>query len=79
MVSSGWSSFSSPGYPDEEFEPGQKCSWLIEAPAGERIELQFVGDFEFLCTSTCVDYVEVKLSKDIRNTGFRLGPFPVLY
>uniref|UniRef100_A0A1I7XEB9 Zinc metalloproteinase n=1 Tax=Heterorhabditis bacteriophora TaxID=37862 RepID=A0A1I7XEB9_HETBA len=70
-VSSEWQIISSPGFPDPGYEPDQKCSWLIKASEGKRIEIRFVEDFSFLCTSTCVDYVEVKLSPDLKNTGFR--------
>ncbi|VDM66790.1 unnamed protein product, partial [Strongylus vulgaris] len=43
----------------------------VEAPEGKRIEFEFIEDFSFLCTSTCVDYVEMKIQADLRNTGFR--------
>ncbi|WKX89427.1 hypothetical protein Q1695_008802 [Nippostrongylus brasiliensis] len=66
-----WSSIESPGFPDPGYEPDQKCNWYFEAPEGKRVEFEFIEDFSFLCTSTCVDYVEMKLSADLRNTGYR--------
>ncbi|KJH49932.1 CUB domain protein [Dictyocaulus viviparus] len=70
-VSNEWISIESPGFTDAGYEPDQKCSWLFLAPEGKRIEFKFVDDFSFLCTSTCVDYVEMKISADLRTTGFR--------
>ncbi|CAI4222222.1 unnamed protein product [Auanema sp. JU1783] len=70
-LSDEWQEFNSPDFPDPGYEPNQKCSWLLSAGNGKRIELEFIEDFSFLCTTTCVDYVELKISKDLRNTGFR--------
>lgn len=59
----------------EEFSrAGIKTGWIcmLQAPTGGRIEFEFVEEFSFLCTSTCVDYVEMKISADLRSTGFRL-------
>ncbi|CAJ0596179.1 unnamed protein product [Cylicocyclus nassatus] len=70
-VKDDWQSIESPGFPDPGYNPDQKCSWFFEAPKGKRIEFEFIEDFSFLCTSTCVDYVEMKIQADLRNTGFR--------
>ncbi|RCN35797.1 CUB domain protein [Ancylostoma caninum] len=70
-VTDEWQSIESPGFPDPGYDPDQKCSWFFEAEEGKRIEFEFIEDFSFLCTSTCVDYVEMKIQADLRNTGFR--------
>ncbi|KIH53723.1 CUB domain protein [Ancylostoma duodenale] len=70
-VTDEWQSIESPGFPDPGYDPDQKCSWFFEAKEGKRIEFEFIEDFSFLCTSTCVDYVEMKIQADLRNTGFR--------
>ncbi|KHJ88329.1 CUB domain protein [Oesophagostomum dentatum] len=70
-VTDEWQSIESPGFPDPGYDPDQKCSWFFQAPEGRRIEFEFIEDFSFLCTSTCVDYVEMKIQADLRNTGFR--------
>jgi hypothetical protein len=66
-----WQYIESPGYTEGAYEEDQKCSWLIEAPGNKRIQIKFIGDFGFLCTTSCVDYVELKLNKDQRQTGPR--------
>ncbi|VDK20462.1 unnamed protein product, partial [Anisakis simplex] len=66
-----WQTIESPGYPDPGYEIGQKCSWLIQTDKDKRIEMEFVEDFDIFCAITCVDYVEWKIGKDLRNTGFR--------
>ncbi|EGT57687.1 CBN-NAS-36 protein [Caenorhabditis brenneri] len=66
-----WKTLESPNYPDPGYEADQKCSWLLKAQKGKRVEIEFIEDFSFLCTSTCVDFVELKISDDLRNTGFR--------
>ncbi|CAD6184205.1 unnamed protein product [Caenorhabditis auriculariae] len=72
MVAEDWVEISSPNYPDPGYEPDQKCSWLFKAHNAEnRLEFEFIDDFSFLCTSTCVDFVELKISSDLKNTGFR--------
>ncbi|KAJ1351071.1 Zinc metalloproteinase dpy-31 [Parelaphostrongylus tenuis] len=73
QLSSEWTKFSSPGYP-REFKEGQECSWLLVAPPGQLVEMQFVGEFEMYCKvrhSLCMDYVEVRNSTDFANTGMR--------
>ncbi|KAK6011201.1 hypothetical protein OSTOST_23725, partial [Ostertagia ostertagi] len=47
-VNGGWTKFSSPGYP-REFKEGQECSWLLVAPPGQVVEMQFIGEFEMYC------------------------------
>uniref|UniRef100_A0A0N4ZMC0 Zinc metalloproteinase n=1 Tax=Parastrongyloides trichosuri TaxID=131310 RepID=A0A0N4ZMC0_PARTI len=66
-----WNYIESPNYDDGGYIEDQMCSWIITAPTGKRIEISFVDEFAFLCTSTCMDYVEIKLQKDQRNTGPR--------
>ncbi|PAV57575.1 hypothetical protein WR25_03427 [Diploscapter pachys] len=66
-----WQTIESPGFPDTEYRAHQKCSWLIETTPGTRIEMQFIDEFSLICKDTCSDYVELKLSKDLRNTGIR--------
>uniref|UniRef100_A0A8R1HWF6 Metalloendopeptidase n=1 Tax=Caenorhabditis japonica TaxID=281687 RepID=A0A8R1HWF6_CAEJA len=70
-LSDDWKTLESPNYPDPGYDADQKCSWLLKAPKGKRVEIEFIEDFSFLCTSTCVDFVELKISDDLRNTGFR--------
>lgn len=68
-----WQYIESPGYEDGAYSEDQKCSWIIQASPGMRLQVKFV-DFGFLCTTSCVDYVELKLNKDQRLTGF-INPF----
>ncbi len=72
-VGSRWQRISSPGYP-AEFKEGQECSWLLVAPPGQHVHLQFLGEFEMYCKvrhSLCMDYVEIRNSTDFANTGMR--------
>ncbi|CAK5085680.1 unnamed protein product [Meloidogyne enterolobii] len=72
-VGQSWTKISSPNYPGE-FREGQECSWLLVAPVGQRVQLQFFGEFEMYCKvrhSLCMDYVEVRNSTDFANTGMR--------
>ncbi|VDL83954.1 unnamed protein product [Nippostrongylus brasiliensis] len=48
QVNSGWTKINSPGYP-REFKEGQECSWLLVAPPGQVVEMQFIGEFEMYC------------------------------
>ena len=66
-----WQFISSPNYEEDGYTENQMCSWILKAPKKERVEIEFVEDFSFLCATTCVDYVELKLAKDQRNTGPR--------
>lgn len=68
-----WQYIHSPNYP-QEFNEGQECSWLIVAPRGQHVQLQFIGEFEMYCKvrhSLCMDYVEIRNSTDFSNTGMR--------
>jgi len=72
-VDSDWKTFTSPNYP-RRFDEGQECSWLVKAPSSQRVELEFVGQFDLYWKkehSLCMDYVEVKNSTDFANTGMR--------
>ncbi|VDN03726.1 unnamed protein product [Thelazia callipaeda] len=40
--------------------------------AETRIEISFEHDFGIFCSSTCVDYVELKIGDDLANTGYRI-------
>uniref|UniRef100_A0AC35G759 Zinc metalloproteinase n=1 Tax=Panagrolaimus sp. PS1159 TaxID=55785 RepID=A0AC35G759_9BILA len=66
-----WQIISSPNYEEDGYIENQMCSWILKAPKKQRIEIEFLEEFSFLCATTCVDYVELKLSKDQRNTGPR--------
>uniref|UniRef100_A0A914R335 Metalloendopeptidase n=1 Tax=Panagrolaimus davidi TaxID=227884 RepID=A0A914R335_9BILA len=66
-----WRTISSPNYEEDGYIENQMCSWILKAPKKQRIEIEFLEEFSFLCATTCVDYVELKLSKDQRNTGPR--------
>ncbi|PAV90563.1 hypothetical protein WR25_09174 [Diploscapter pachys] len=62
----------SPGYPIR-YPNDVECNWLIMAPKGGRVHLEFIDSFEFSCEDTCVSaYVEVKYHNDKRLTGARL-------
>ncbi|KAF7632811.1 Zinc metalloproteinase [Meloidogyne graminicola] len=72
-VGNNWTIISSPNYP-LEFREGQECSWLLIAPLGQKVQLQFFGEFEMYCKvrhSLCMDYVEIRNSTDFANTGMR--------
>uniref|UniRef100_A0A914VBM6 Metalloendopeptidase n=1 Tax=Plectus sambesii TaxID=2011161 RepID=A0A914VBM6_9BILA len=66
-----WAEITSPGYPHPGYNIDQKCSWILRAPQGKRVELEFIDRFQFFCTTTCLDFVEVKASADVKLTGFR--------
>lgn len=70
-VGSAWVIIESPGYLDDGYKEDQMCSWVAKSPSGTRIEAEFVDDFAFLCSTICIDYVELKLHRDQRNTGAR--------
>jgi hypothetical protein len=73
QVGHTWTRITSPGYP-AEFREGQECSWLLVAPPGQHVQLQFYGEFEMYCKvrhSLCMDYVEIRNSTDFANTGMR--------
>ncbi|VDM09295.1 unnamed protein product [Wuchereria bancrofti] len=66
-----WQYIESPGYPDE-YSTNVICNWLIEADKEERIEISFEDNFGIFCSSTCVDYIELKIGNDLANTGYRI-------
>uniref|UniRef100_A0A914C0N1 Zinc metalloproteinase n=1 Tax=Acrobeloides nanus TaxID=290746 RepID=A0A914C0N1_9BILA len=70
-ATSDWTYLESPGYSDEGYTENQECNWLIDSSHNHRIEIEFVDQFSFLCSNICLDYVEIKLSKDQKNTGPR--------
>ncbi|KAI0221231.1 Zinc metalloproteinase nas-36 [Lamellibrachia satsuma] len=62
----------SPGYPAPGYHPGVQCSWLIKAPSGSRVYLQFVSDFGVAGhVDVCKDYVEVRYNSSLALTGAR--------
>ncbi|KJH41743.1 CUB domain protein [Dictyocaulus viviparus] len=62
---------TSPNYPNH-FNEGDECYWILRTVTGDRIFMDFVDDFEFLCEDTCdKSYVEVKYHNDKRLTGSR--------
>nr|CAD2162124.1 unnamed protein product [Meloidogyne enterolobii] len=56
-VGQSWTKISSPNYPGE-FREGQECSWLLVAPVGQRVQLQFFGEFEMYCKVGAVLYTK---------------------
>lgn len=43
----------------------------FQSDPGSRIIMQFIETFQFICSSTCLDYVEVKNDTDFGSTGMR--------
>uniref|UniRef100_A0A158Q6U3 Metalloendopeptidase n=1 Tax=Elaeophora elaphi TaxID=1147741 RepID=A0A158Q6U3_9BILA len=66
-----WQQIQSPGYPDG-YPTNITCSWLIKADEKERIEIIFEDDFGIFCSTTCIDYIELKIGNDMANTGYRM-------
>ncbi|VDO54926.1 unnamed protein product [Brugia timori] len=66
-----WQYIESPGYPDG-YPTNAICNWLIETDKEERIEISFEDNFGIFCSSTCVDYIELKIGNDLANTGYRI-------
>ncbi|KAM3721784.1 Zinc metalloproteinase nas-36 [Dirofilaria immitis] len=66
-----WQYIESPGYPDG-YPTNITCNWLIETDKEERIEINFEDDFGIFCSTTCVDYIELKIGSDLANTGYRI-------
>ncbi|OZC07065.1 thrombospondin type 1 domain protein [Onchocerca flexuosa] len=66
-----WQQIESPGYPDG-YPTGITCNWLIQTDEEERIEIIFEDDFGIFCSTTCVDYIELKIGDDLANTGYRI-------
>ena len=67
-----YQTIQSPGYPYPGYGVGQKCSWILRAPEGKKVYIDFQGTFRFFCTTTCLDYVEVKDTVSFAGTGKRL-------
>lgn len=66
-----WHFIESPGYGTEDgYGEDQRCNWILKTEK-ERLELEFVDEFSFLCSIICLDFVELKLAKDQRATGAR--------
>ncbi|ELT90667.1 hypothetical protein CAPTEDRAFT_227538 [Capitella teleta] len=62
----------SPGYYASEYHSGVQCTWLIKAPEGKRIFLQFLGDFGIAGhLDLCKDFVEVRYNTSLAMTGAR--------
>ncbi|XP_013418048.1 zinc metalloproteinase dpy-31-like [Lingula anatina] len=65
----------SPGYGGEGFSRGNGCTWLLKAPEGKVVKLRFEGSFGLGClntSKTCYEWVEVRHSENLQNTGPRL-------
>ncbi|CAH1774698.1 unnamed protein product [Owenia fusiformis] len=59
------------------YKKWQTCTWMIQAPADKRVQIQFIDSFDLFCSHyveaalSCVDWVEVKYEKDLAKTGIR--------
>jgi hypothetical protein len=64
---------ATPNHP-APFPPDLDCFWLLKAPPGGHVHLQFFGDrFFYGCDDTCdKTFVELKTGPDFRVTGYRL-------
>lgn len=61
----------SPNYP-APFPAGMECNWLVQAPPGGTLYLQFVDSFAYDCLDTCDgSFVELKVKRDLRPAGYR--------
>ena len=57
---------------DHYYPEFQNCNWLIEAPQGKRVVLEFEGDFGIYCyNDRCLDWVEVRYKADLGMSGPR--------
>lgn len=71
MASASAQYITSPNHP-RTHSKGVECFWILRAPTGGRVFLEFVDGFEFHCEDTCdKSYVEVKYHNDKRLTGSR--------
>uniref|UniRef100_A0AC34FS94 Zinc metalloproteinase n=1 Tax=Panagrolaimus sp. ES5 TaxID=591445 RepID=A0AC34FS94_9BILA len=71
MVSTEPITISTPQFP-EFFSSNSYCVWLIQAPPGGKVYLQFVDAFHYQCEDTCdKSYVEVHPGPDFSSTGYR--------
>uniref|UniRef100_A0A914VAC3 CUB domain-containing protein n=1 Tax=Plectus sambesii TaxID=2011161 RepID=A0A914VAC3_9BILA len=57
--------------PNQEMYANQNCNWRIRAPTGTQILYQITNS-DFGCQDSCVNYIEVKSTKDYAPTGFRV-------
>lgn len=69
-ASDSWQSFSSPNHPNA-FNGDLHCHWIIRAPPGKQVRMEFMGTFDFPCGDLCDSYVEVKTAKTFQSTGSR--------
>ncbi|KAI6177018.1 Peptidase M12A and CUB domain containing protein [Aphelenchoides bicaudatus] len=61
-----------PFYP-LNFQEKLDCYWLIEAPKGGKVYLEFVDEFDYECSDPCdSSFVEVKTKLDFRPVGYRI-------
>lgn len=71
MVSTEPIFISTPQFP-EFFSPNSFCVWLIQAPPGGNVYLEFVEAFHYQCEDTCdKSFAEVHPGPDFRSTGYR--------
>uniref|UniRef100_A0AC35G067 Zinc metalloproteinase n=1 Tax=Panagrolaimus sp. PS1159 TaxID=55785 RepID=A0AC35G067_9BILA len=71
MVSTEPITISTPQFP-EYFSSNSYCVWLIQAPPGGKVFLQFTDAFHYQCEDTCdKSYVEVHPGPDFSTTGYR--------
>ncbi|KAI6235360.1 Zinc metalloproteinase [Aphelenchoides besseyi] len=60
-----------PNFPNI-FPYGIDCVWLVEAPTGGRVHIEFDDQFEYQCTEPCDNsFVELKVLNNFQATGFR--------
>ncbi|KAI6201481.1 Zinc metalloproteinase [Aphelenchoides besseyi] len=60
-----------PNFPNV-FSYGIDCVWLLEAPEGGRVHIEFDDQFEYQCTEPCDNsFVELKVLNSFQATGFR--------
>ena len=71
MASTESITISSPNFPDL-FPSNSYCIWLIEAPPGGYVFLEFTDAFNYQCEDTCdKSYAEVHVGPDFRSAGYR--------
>uniref|UniRef100_A0A914ZBJ2 Zinc metalloproteinase n=1 Tax=Panagrolaimus superbus TaxID=310955 RepID=A0A914ZBJ2_9BILA len=71
MVSTEPITISTPQFP-EFFPSNSYCVWLIQAPPGGKVFLQFIDAFHYQCEDTCdKSYAEVHPGPDFSSTGYR--------
>jgi hypothetical protein len=71
QLSTGQTLIFSPNHPSP-FPSELDCIWLLKAPPGGNVFLQFVDQFLYNCEDTCdKSFVELKTGPDFRVTGYR--------